>query len=713
MGRGWRSGAALCLLVVAATFQPAPAAAEHSVVEPITPEAPPGSYAAPGPGATPSPDGSRLLYISAVPVVPADTDIHADVYLWTNGVNELISGSAGGSGPSNNNWVAHASADFSRIYWSTLERLLLEDTDSEEDIYEWTNSTTTMVTSGAPGAPNKSARVSYVTPSASHVFFYTTKNLAPDDTDGETDLYLRSGGVNALAVPGTGSAGVVVTFRIAAQDGSRFWFTTTTGLVPEDTDGAEDVYERSAGTTTLVSEGAGPGGISFAGASAEGSRIFVGTGKQLTPEDTDSRWDIFEYTPSGPVLISTGPDDQPDVSMSEPVLGGINVSPDGERVWFSTREHLIAGLPPGNYLYERSHGSTTVLSDGNGGSFGGLAAQTVFHSTTAALVPEDVDGLIDVYAYSEGVNTLVSVNTPTAHAGYVGASADGQRVFFYTTDKVLPADTNNAPDIYERHGGQTTLVTYLPGIGGQRAAVSDDGDVFFNEPNNFSDPSNPADLYVARIADQSGYPRPKGGSPVQVALVPNFQACTSSNRTHGPPLTFPSCSPPAREPGRLTVGTPDANGQPAKAYGYVRLSTVVGNPGTSADEADVGIEVIDLDVREASGLADYTGELQVSLGLRITGRDGPTPAGGGPAPVTQQDFEFSVSVPCAATADGTVGSTCSATTTADSVLPGAIVEQRRTIWALNRTRVLDGGADGDADTLGDNQVFQTQGIFIP
>ena len=194
--------------------------------------------------------------------------------------------------------------------------------------------------------------------------------------------------------------------------------------------------------------------------------------------------------------------------------------------------------------------------------------------------------------------------------------------------------------------------------------------MFFNEPNNFNDPSNPADLYVARIADQSGYPRPKGGSPIRVALVPAFHACMSSNRTHGPPLTFPSCSPSAREPGRLTVGTPDANGQPAKAYGYVRLSTVVGNPGTSADEADVGIEVIDLDVREASGLADYTGELQVSLGPSgspgVTDRPRP---GGGPAPVTQQDFEFSVSVPCAATADGTVGSTCSATTTADSVLP--------------------------------------------
>ena len=45
--------------------------------------------------------------------------------------------------------------------------------------------------------------------------------------------------------------------------------------------------------------------------------------------------------------------------------------------------------------------------------------------------------------------------------------------------------------------------------------------------------------------------------------------------------------------------------------------------------------------------------------------------------------------------------------------PGAIVEQRRTIWALSATKVLDGGPDGDADTASGNQVFQTAGIFVP
>jgi hypothetical protein len=41
------------------------------------------------------------------------------------------------------------------------------------------------------------------------------------------------------------------------------------------------------------------------------------------------------------------------------------------------------------------------------------------------------------------------------------------------------------------------------------------------------------------------------------------------------------------------------------------------------------------------------------------------------------------------------------------------VEQRRTIWALNGTKVLDGGPDGDADTASGNQVFQTSGVFVP
>ncbi len=44
----------------------------------------------------------------------------------------------------------------------------------------------------------------------------------------------------------------------------------------------------------------------------------------------------------------------------------------------------------------------------------------------------------------------------------------------------------------------------------------------------------------------NSYPRPKGATPSRFSLVPAYLPCTTSNRTHGPPLAFPSCNPPRR-----------------------------------------------------------------------------------------------------------------------------------------------------------------------
>ena len=58
-----------------------------------------------------------------------------------------------------------------------------------------------------------------------------------------------------------------------------------------------------------------------------------------------------------------------------------------------------------------------------------------------------------------------------------------------------------------------------------------------------------------------GYPRPKGASPLRVSLVPAYKSCSAPNRSHGAPLSFPSCNPPDLESQFLTVGTPDSNGK--------------------------------------------------------------------------------------------------------------------------------------------------------
>jgi hypothetical protein len=191
--------------------------------------------------------------------------------------------------------------------------------------------------------------------------------------------------------------------------------------------------------------------------------------------------------------------------------------------------------------------------------------------------------------------------------------------------------------------------------------------------------------------------------------VPAYNQCTSSNRTHGPPLAYASCNPPAQSSGQLTVGTPDTpgNGAGANSSGYARMSAVLGNPATTADEADVRYKVSLTDVRKKSDLSDYTGQLQVKTSLRIVDRyNGPSEVGVG------QDTSFAVTVPCAATTSTSIGSSCTIDTTADAVLPGVIKETRRSIWQMGQVQVFDGGADGVVSTT-PNTLFAVQGIFVP
>ena len=46
-------------------------------------------------------------------------------------------------------------------------------------------------------------------------------------------------------------------------------------------------------------------------------------------------------------------------------------------------------------------------------------------------------------------------------------------------------------------------------------------------------------------AVQGHYVRPAGATPMRVSLVPAFEQCASSNRTHGPPLAFPRATRPS------------------------------------------------------------------------------------------------------------------------------------------------------------------------
>ena len=161
----------------------------------------------------------------------------------------------------------------------------------------------------------------------------------------------------------------------------------------------------------------------------------------------------------------------------------------------------------------------------------------------------------------------------------------------------------------------------------------------------------------------------------------------------------------------LTVGTPDVNGQAANFTGASTLKTVGESPidPDNGDQADVQLNANLTDVRNASDLSDYTGELRAVLPLRITDRSG---GDYGDSSVTTSDVPLGFNINCAAT-PGAEGGACNVATTADAVMSDLVREGQRGIWRLGQIQVFDGGADGDADTTGDNTLFAVQGAFTP
>ena len=149
-----------------------------------------------------------------------------------------------------------------------------------------------------------------------------------------------------------------------------------------------------------------------------------------------------------------------------------SVSPDGRFVVFTSAANDL--VPGGNsvsalnvFLCDRSN--TTVLVSGNwngagGGNGDSVSGQVstngqfvVFQSDASNLVPNDTNGVTDIFVRDlvAGTTTLVSVSTNGGPAN--GASTDpvitpdGRYVAFISSaSNLVPGDTNGIPDIFVR-----------------------------------------------------------------------------------------------------------------------------------------------------------------------------------------------------------------------------------------------------------------------
>jgi hypothetical protein len=413
-----------------------------------------------------------------------------------------------------------ASVNGSRIFFKTVESLVPSDTDSAYDVYERFRGSTTLVSAGRVNG-NGNFHVDFDGASANgrRVFFTTAEQLVPADTDRSGDVYGRWDDRTRLISAGrvNGNGTFDVDFDHVSADGLRVTFSTTERLVPADINFWPDVYQRFGGRTTLISTGplVSQGFVAlFAGASDDGRSVFFHTADSLVAGDADQSYDLYERRGGRTRLISAG---QINGNGAFDAYGGPSADA-GRRAFFSTYERLVrADRDDSADLYERFRGRTSLVSagqiNGNGDFDAGFRAASpdgrrVFFDTSERLVPADLDGAVDIYERSGGRTRLVSAGQingdADADAVFFRASVDGSRVFFETTERLVPADTDSALDVYERFRGRTTLVSAgkINGNGNLdailRGASADGRRVFFDTAERLApaDTDPAADIYA-------------------------------------------------------------------------------------------------------------------------------------------------------------------------------------------------------------------------
>lgn len=426
--------------------------------------------------------------------------------LWAVLASLLLPAGAAASGDylshcNGNGYCAVVSEDGSRVVFPFQEELT--PGAGQAQIYEWNGGEPHPLLPPRPSEVNSFyAGLAGTSADGSHVFIETTTPLAADDLDGVgQDTYdIHEGSATLLSPGGPGTAGGAppgpppMWFRGASLDGTHVYFDSQAALVPGDTDGCFDVYERFAGQTSLLSTGptatsSYPPNLcdmaSFRGASADGGRVFFSTGDHLVPEDEGGD-DIYERAggEARPLTTYPEPSSYGENCVDLPWFG--DVSADGRTLLFATNTRVTAEdtdvaqdvykrLPDGSFVLV-SRGSDPGAGNGFCGSAsadlpvalsadGGVA----IFASTARLSPADTDSSYDLYrSAADGTISLVSTGPTDPNVDEQGiappqrgtaVSADGQSVAFVSSGALVAADDDPALDVYLRSGDRTRLIS--------------------------------------------------------------------------------------------------------------------------------------------------------------------------------------------------------------------------------------------------------------
>jgi hypothetical protein len=467
-------------------------------------------------------------------------------------------------------WLAGiSSADASRVFFETSKALLPGAVPGTNNLYESHNGALSLVdilpeAEGGGPAPEGGFAGPYaweigggLESGGAKSGYYTQSAISEDGNrvfftaSGTGALYLREGGVATVkvsesqrAVPDPNGPRPAA-FMSATPDGSKVFFTSCEKLTEDATavstsepsctqkTEGQDLYEFDVNTRTLTdltvdheagdTLGAAVQGVLGTGVAEDGvpSVYFVANGI-LAPGAQAGNCHNVEFNIEAPLhcnlyvshggklafiatlasgangLLAPDADNwfgRPELSAAPGIQKTSRVSPNGEMLLFTSSQKLTAyenSKIPELYRYDRGTGSIGCVSCNPAGTTPTAAPQLegiestssptppealfrrnfagggdrVYFETTEALVPRDVNGVLDVYeweapgsgtctadssAYStqdEGCVDLISSGSGDHASFFADASSDGSSVFFFTSQPLVRQDEDSLVDVY-------------------------------------------------------------------------------------------------------------------------------------------------------------------------------------------------------------------------------------------------------------------------
>jgi Tol biopolymer transport system component len=355
-------------------------------------------------------------------------------------------------------------------------------------------------------AANNNSFAPIFSPDGTKVAFtsYATNLTSGTDTFGKLDIFIKDlvTGEVTLATSDTSGdffkqGGVNPAF---SADGKKILFSSSqNGLVPEDTNDAQDLFMKdlTTGAITLVSSDATNtpvvGGNLFKGAFfPNGSKVvFSSSQSELIPDDSNGVSDIFvkDLATGAITRVSVRADGEAgNLANTSPVL-----SANGGKVAFLSLAYNLSDLDTNSaqdvYIKNLSTGELILASSNAAGvSANKLSTEFAFSAdgtkvafvTTATNLVSGVGGTVGLTGVTRNlfVKNLVTGEVAvvsTSETGVVGNghisnpvfSPDGSRIAFVSaSDNLVVGDTNGKSDVFVKDLNTGEIIRVSDGLAG-------------------------------------------------------------------------------------------------------------------------------------------------------------------------------------------------------------------------------------------------------